>query len=149
MVVAGLLAGVVLVAGSFVQTRWLLGRVSPDAATADRRELRWWGGYLALAALIYVGFALRPGGQGWMPVELAGLAAYGLVGGLGATRWPALLPLGWLAHGAWDALLHRGVPTDFVPPWYPWACLSFDLVAAGVLALKVRRVASLSPPPPR
>lgn len=135
----GLGFGVVLVHLSIGQTRWLVGRLRPESAGARALELRCWGGYLGLAALIYVGFALREPGRSWMPVELGGLVVYTALGVLGATRWPLLLPVGWALHGAWDFGLHADVPDGFVPTWYRQACLSFDVVAALYLARLARR----------
>lgn len=140
VVVLGLAAGVLLVVPSIVNTRWISRRRNggdTDAARAE--EQRWWGVYLLVAALIYVGFALRGPGMSWMPIELAGVLGYGLLGLLGAWRWPILLSVGWFLHSGWDAVLHADGPEGFVPEWYRWACLSFDLVAASYLGRLARR----------
>lgn len=118
----GTLGGVVLAVYTIVTTRWLVRQ-------AVRRELLWWAGYLALAAWIYVGFALRDGGDGWMHVELAGAAGYSALAWLGVRR-PSLLALGWLLHAGWDIGVHCDAPEGLVPGWYRWACLGFDVAAA-------------------
>ena len=138
MIVPGLALGVLLVIGSIVQNRWVIRYLTPDERLARTREIGSWGLYLGIAALIYVGFALREDGRPWMPVELAGLVGYGLLGALGAARWPVLIPLGWALHAGWDALLHGDVSDSFVPTWYRWACLSYDVVAAAYLGWLTR-----------
>jgi hypothetical protein len=59
---------------------------------------------------------------------------YGLVALIGFKRWPAVLAAGWTAHVAWDVLLHLdGAGAAYTPGWYPWLCVSFDLVLAGAV----------------
>lgn len=102
-----------------------------------RREvpLAAWG--LVLAALIYVGFALRTGspGPGWLGVEIAGLAIFGTVAWLGARVSVWFLAAGWGAHAGWDFLHHLNQAPDFVPAWYPAWCGSLDLAVAALLAM--------------
>lgn len=127
----GLLIGVALVVGSLFYTRWLAGRRAPSPAVARRREQQLWVAWLVCAALIYVGFSLRPGGAGWVPVELAGVVAYTLLG-MAGLRWGAwMIGVGWGLHGVWDFVVHAGVAEDFVPTWYRQACLSYDEVMLG------------------
>lgn len=62
-------------------------------------------------------------------VLLYGAAAWG---GLRGRPW--LFAMGWAAHVAWDVLLHlTGAAAEYKPHWYPWFCLSFDLVAAAAV----------------
>ncbi|MEZ4385247.1 MAG: DUF6010 family protein [Nannocystaceae bacterium] len=129
----GLLGGLLLALASIASTRVNLRRLRPDPAAARRLELVAWAIYLVVAALVYVGFALRTGGEGWMSVELLGVAAYAGLAWAGRRR-PRLLALAWLLHAAWDMVVHAGVADDFVPLWYRWACLSFDLAAAIYIA---------------
>ena len=127
-----LFLGVVLVVGCIANTRFVAGRLGLVGAQVRRFERQSWSVCLVLAALIYVGFALRPGGQPWMLLELGGLAAGVGLCVLGLRWWPAVAG-GWLLHGLWDAVLHAEAPPAVVPEWYRWACLSFDLVVAGYL----------------
>ena len=139
MILGGLVGGGVLAGLSVAQTRWLLGRRASNPDDSRLLEQRAWAAYLVLAALIYVGFALREGGEGWMGVELGGVAFYGLFAVLGALRWPWLVAVGWALHAGWDTVVHTAQTDAFVPAWYRWLCLGFDLVAAGWLArLQVR-----------
>jgi hypothetical protein len=98
---------------------------------------------LVVAALIYVGFAAVGGASGrWLAVETVGLAVYGVAALAGLRRWLALLALGWAAHVGWDVLLHLdGAGAASTPRWYPWLCVSFDLVVAGAVLAQARRPA--------
>jgi hypothetical protein len=96
---------------------------------------------LLVAALLYLGFALGGGASGkWVTAEAVGVALYGIAALVGFARWPAVLAAGWAAHVGWDVLLHLdGAGAAYTPAWYPWLCVSFDLVIAGaVLAAQGR-----------
>lgn len=88
---------------------------------------------LVAAALLYVVFGLVGGaGARWLVVESLGVIVYGAAAWAGQRWWRSLLALGWAAHVAWDVLLHlNGAGADYTPAWYPWLCISFDLVIAG------------------
>ena len=106
-----------------------------------KRELRLYAAGLFIAALIYVGFVARDVTPHWLIIELAGLIVFTLIAlaGLKISAW--ILAAGWVAHAAWDLLLHRLSNVAFVPDWYPLICLSFDLVLAIYIALRVRQSA--------
>ena len=111
-----------------------------------RRERRVYGVGLVIAALIYVAFGVVGGASArWLALESLGLFVYGAAAWGGLRGRPRLLAAGWAAHVAWDALLHlSGAGAEYTPRWYPWLCLSFDLVVAGaVLASSGRRAADL------
>ncbi|MCA9661952.1 MAG: hypothetical protein KC486_26675 [Myxococcales bacterium] len=129
----GLAFGVALALASIASTRFNSRRLRPEAAAARRLEVVAWAIYLVVAALIYVGFALREAGDGWMSVEVLGVLGYAGLAWLGLRR-PRILALGWLLHAGWDMVIHAGVADDFVPLWYRWACLSFDVAAAAYVA---------------
>lgn len=100
-------------------------------ARAPTGEVRVLAVGLAVAALIYVGFAAAGAAQGrWVLVESAGLAAFAVLAWLGVRRSPMWVVAGWLLHVAWDVGLHRAGQTPFVPSWYPPLCVGFDLVVA-------------------
>ncbi len=132
----GLLAGIGLALLSIASTRLHCARLREGPVAQRQLERVAWAVYLAVAALIYIGFAAREAGAGWMSVELLGLVAYSALALLGVRRSARLLALGWALHAAWDMVVHAGVSGDFVPEWYRWACLSFDIVAALYLAAR-------------
>ncbi len=123
--VGGLAVGVAAVVWSIWITRRQSRALAARFAQAERAS---WALYLLLAALIYVGFAWSAP-RAWMHIELGGVVAYGSLAWLGYRYDRRLLALGWLLHAAWDAVVHSS-GTPFVPEWYRWACLSFDLIAA-------------------
>lgn len=92
---------------------------------------------LVVTALIYVVFGVAGGaGARWLALEILGVLLYGAAAWAGLRGRPWLLAVGWAAHVAWDVLLHlSGAGSEYTPGWYPWLCVSFDLVvAAAVLA---------------
>lgn len=118
-----------------VPVAWLRGQ-----RPASRQ--RFWAVALLVAALIYVGFAVLGSAQGLVhdpPHTLGyqglGVMVYGAMGALGM-RHPKVLAAGWALHVVWD-LGHRHAA--WVPEWYVAACLAFDLVVAGSVAVDLRR----------
>jgi hypothetical protein len=96
---------------------------------------------LVLTALVYFVLAVwgRASGQ-WLALESLGVILYGAaaLGGLRGRPW--LLAMGWAAHVAWDVFLHlSGTGSEYTPNWYPWLCVSFDLVVAGAALASSRR----------
>jgi hypothetical protein len=130
-VLLGLLAGLVL---SLLLVR-VAGRRGPRAA----RRVYALG--LLVAALVYLGLALGGRASGrWLAAEAAGLVVFGLAALVGLRRWPAVLAAGWAAHVGWDVPLHLdGAGAVYTPDWYPWLCVSFDLVLAGAVVASSRR----------
>lgn len=90
---------------------------------------------LAVTALIYFVFALAGGGSGRsLGLEALGVLLYGVVAWVGYRQSIALLALGWAMHVVWDVALHlQGAGAAYTPDWYPWGCVSFDLVVAGAV----------------
>lgn len=99
---------------------------------------------LVVAALIYVVFGVVGGaGARWLTIEIIGVLIYGVAAWVGLRGWPSLLTMGWIAHVAWDVLLHvSGAGALYTPAWYPWLCVSFDLVLAGATLTSIRRETS-------
>jgi hypothetical protein len=88
---------------------------------------------LFVTALLYVLLAARGAAPAeWLAIEGLGVVIYGSLAWIGIRRWPRALALGWAAHVLWDFLLHlHGTAGAYTPDWWPWFCLSFDLVIAG------------------
>ncbi len=108
------------------------------------RERRVYAVGLVIAALIYVGFGVAGGaGVSWLVLETLGVLLYGAAAWGGLRGQPWILAAGWAAHVAWDALLHLGgAGSEYTPTWYPWLCVSFDLVVAGAVLASSRRGAA-------
>jgi hypothetical protein len=141
LVVVALVVGFVLAFGFLLWTR-----AQPDSG----RRLYAIG--LAVTALIYLVFALagRAGGRS-LALELGGVVLYGAAAWLGWRKSLTLLALGWAMHPVWDVALHLQDPgAAYTPGWYPWGCVSFDLIVAGaVFAAGARRISSPDPLGPR
>lgn len=111
------------------------------------RERRIYAVGLVVAAIVYVvlGVAGRATTR-WLAWESIGVFIYGTAALVGLRGWPALLALGWAAHVAWDVLLHvNGAGAEYTPHWYPWLCVSFDLVMAVAVLISIRRENSQRP----
>lgn len=109
-----------------------------------RRERRVYAVGLVITAIIYVVFGVAGGAPArWLAFEILGVFLYGAAAWAGLRGRPWLLALGWAAHVAWDVLLHlSGAGAEYTPYWYPWSCVSFDLVIAGAVLASSRREAA-------
>ncbi|MDX2191816.1 MAG: DUF6010 family protein [Gemmatimonadales bacterium] len=88
-------------------------------------------GLLALASVVYVGFAMRLGRPSQRLPELFGLAGFAALALVGLD--PAqgrILALAWLGHALWDLTVPFRGGGSYVPDWYPPFCLAFDLLLA-------------------
>ena len=94
---------------------------------------------LIVAALFYVAFSFTGGTTQWSIIELIGLVAFTLIAVLGLRVSLWFLVIGWASHVWWDVFLHLVREQLFVPDWYPVACISFDLIVAGYIAVKLRK----------
>lgn len=93
---------------------------------------------LLVAAIIYIGFALRWGNTQWIAIEVGGLLLYALFVLLAQRHNLIWLAIGWAAHPLWDMGLHwLGQEQSVAPEWYVFACLSFDLVMAGYMLTRL------------
>ena len=119
-----LLVGIVLAFGFLLWTR-----AQPDGG----HRLYFIG--LLVTALIYVIFPIVGGGSARsLGLEATGLVLYGALAWAGYRRSAAILGLGWALHVLWDVSLHlQGAGAAYTPDWYPWGCLSFDLVVGGAV----------------
>lgn len=134
-ILLGLTAGIVL---ATLLVRWAQQR----DVTAQHRIF---GAGLVVAALIYVGLAaFRGAGPTLLAYEAGGVALFGGLAILGR-RYAAVLAGGWAAHVLWDVLLHLGTQPGaaYTPQWYPWLCVSFDLILAGTILRNDRAVRRL------
>jgi hypothetical protein len=115
---------------------------------ADARR-RVYAAGLIVAALVYVGFAAAGHAPAaWLGYELLGVAVFGAVAWAG-TRDARVLAAGWALHTVWDLVPHLGrrPGATYTPQWYPWLCVSFDLLVAGAVLGWPRWPARLAAPP--
>ena len=93
---------------------------------------------LLVATWLYVVFALLWGDVSWLLIELSGVAIYSLFYVLFKKYSAYWLAAGWAAHPLWDGLLHlSGNGQALTPHGYALACLSFDLIIAGAVVIRL------------
>ena len=117
-----------------ILTGVLLASVLIAVARWRRREDLFFGIGLLVTAAFYLMAALWARELAALPLEVAGLIAFGTIGLLGIRGWRRLLAVGWIAHVGWDVLLHGGESARYAPDWYPMVCVGFDLFLAGYIA---------------
>jgi hypothetical protein len=117
-----------------------VARIKPDY------EIQFLGVGLAIAPLIYVGFALvGSANSSWIVTELLGVGLYSVFVVLGLRYSSWWLILGWLAHPLWDVGLHLvGAGTTYTPVWYAIVCISLDLGVAVYLLVRTSNVIPLN-----
>jgi hypothetical protein len=98
----------------------------------DAPRLRLFAIGLAVAAGIYVAFALVAQSGEWIAVELI-VAITFLVTAFVAARSALLLGMAWMLHVGWDAIHLRYLEGAIAPAWYPPLCIAFDLVVGAYL----------------
>jgi hypothetical protein len=86
---------------------------------------------LGMIASVYLGYALADGRLRAFQVEYVGMVAFAALATIDLARHSALLlALGYLGHGLWDLLHHRGGVDVRMPGWYVPLCLGYDTVVA-------------------
>lgn len=121
----------------------LLGACLVLLARLAGRENRILAIGLAVAALVYLGFAVVHGAGGReIGIEVAGVVVFSLVALAGVRLSPWWLALGWAAHVLWDVALHPPGADVWVPHWYGPLCIGFDLLVAFYVAVRAVRMAT-------
>ena len=97
---------------------------------------------LVVTALLYVLLAVMGGASAsYLALEGVGVLIFASAAWIGVRGWVKVLALGWVLHVAWDLLLHlQGSASEYTPWWWPWFCLSFDLIIAAAVLLEERRL---------
>ena len=90
---------------------------------------------LAAIGGIYVGFALLDGRPQVIIRECAVAAAFAAFAAFCLLHAPLALPLGYVAHGLWDALHHERGLTLAMPRGYVPLCAVYDVLAGAGLWL--------------
>ncbi len=106
--------------------------LSPDASVGYAAIV------IALIAGIYFGFAVMNGSPRDQLVEFNVAGLFTLAGVLGLLVWPALLPLAYFAHAAWDFAHHdrMHLPLVAIPAWYvPWCVVIDVIVGTGLIVI--------------
>lgn len=110
----------------------------PHAFLSPQASLAYAAVMISLIAGVYFGFAVMRGSGRDQMVEFNVSAVFAVSGLLGLLKWPILLPLAYLAHGAWDfAHHHRArLPLVAIPHWYvPWCVIIDVIVGLGLIGI--------------
>lgn len=85
---------------------------------------------LVIAAVVYVLFALLTRNQLFITIELVGLMFFLLLVWMGYQYSFWFIAMGWLLHVFWDLGLHPAQTAPYIPQWYTWLCVGFDIIIA-------------------
>ena len=104
--------------------------------------------YPTLVAVVghyYILFAIMGGSLSTVAVESLAAAAFFALAVAGFRRSLWLAVAGLAGHGGFDFFHHLLIRNAGVPVWWPGFCLSFDVVASGLLAVLLVRRAGFAP----
>lgn len=92
---------------------------------------------LTVIAVLYMLFAAIAGGGTLFLAETPGMLVFGAAAVIGfrTSLWVAVA--GLFGHGLFDAVHGHLIANPGVPAWWPAFCASYDIAAAGCLALKL------------
>ena len=103
--------------------------------TGFDRERAFYSTVVVVVASYYVLFAAMGGSGHALVVETIVMAAFVLVAVLGFKFSSWLVAAALAAHGLFDQLHPFVIDNPGVPEWWPAFCMTFDVGAAGLLAL--------------
>jgi len=83
---------------------------------------------LTLIAGVYIGFAVNDGRMSRIMTESLVAITFVMFAVWALLNAPMLLPLGYIAHAAWDFLHHTPVFNVKMPKWYVPACVVYDVI---------------------
>lgn len=91
---------------------------------------------LVAASAVYIGAALAGDDRSTLALELTAGIAFMAVALLGRWYAAAVLAWGYLAHGAWDVLHHRGIAGAHTGRVFPVLCWVYDWAIAVVILVR-------------
>jgi hypothetical protein len=94
---------------------------------------------LIITASYYVLFAAMGGSHRAVHVELLLSCLFVALAVAGFKRYPWLVVVGLVGHGAFDLVHGRLQLTSALPEWWPAFCLAFDVAIAPFVALPLIR----------
>jgi len=98
------------------------------------RDRRFYTAMLIVIAFLYILFALKGKDTDALPIEAAISTVFVVVAYLGFRISPWLIVVALAAHGTFDFTHHFFFQNRGVPGWYPGFCMTYDVVAAAILA---------------
>lgn len=99
------------------------------------RERGFYPVVLIVIAALYLLFATLAGSTGSLVAEAVPALIFVVLAVVGFRKSPWLVVAGLALHGVFDFFHHLLILNPGVPVWWPGWCLSYDVVAAGYLAV--------------
>ena len=93
---------------------------------------------LIVIAGLYLLFAVMADSTGFLLAETVPALVFVTLAVLGFWKNPWFAVAGLALHGVFDFFHHAVIPNPGVPVWWPGWCLSYDVVAAGYLAVLIK-----------
>ena len=108
------------------------------------RERAFYPTVLIVVASYYVLFAVMGASRQTLIIEIVVAGGFLLFAVLGFRKnlWFAVAAI--IGHGVFDFVQHWFIENPGVPHWWPGFCLAFDVVVGLWLAVRLKRVPSLS-----
>ena len=119
-VILQILAGVLLAAGVLYAIKGFSQKIRITLTTVA----------LLAAVLVYVLLALFSSNPVFIAVEIIGLLLFLFLIGLGYRYTLWFVAMGWILHVLWDVGLYPAQTAPYVPQWYAWLCVGFDVAMA-------------------
>ena len=94
---------------------------------------------LIVVAHYYILFAAMAGSTSALTIETLAAAAFLILAVAGFKKNLWLVAAALAGHGVFDFFHHLFIQNPGVPVWWPGFCLSFDVLAAGFLAMLLMR----------
>jgi len=113
---------------------WAFARV----AGFDRERV-FYPTVLLVVAHYYILFAAMGGSTPVLALESLAAMAFLVMAMIGFRKNLWLTAAALVGHGVFDSVHHLLIPNPGVPVWWPGFCLSFDIVAGGILAVLLMR----------
>ena len=103
------------------------------------RERAFYPTVAIVVASYYILFAVMGASGRTLGTEIAVACIFCVLAVLGSSRWPWLIVVALVGHGAFDSVHHLLITNPGVPNWWPGFCLAFDVALGAFVALRLLR----------
>lgn len=108
------------------------------------RERGFYPPVVIVIASYYALFAVMGASRRTLVIEIVVASAFVVTAALGFKKSLWFAVAGIIGHGAFDFVHHWIIENPGVPHWWPGFCLTFDVIFGLWLAVRMKRVPSLS-----
>jgi len=113
-------------------------------ATGLDRERGFYPPVLIVIASYYALFAVMGASRRTLVIEIVVASAFVVAAALGFKKNLWFAVAGIIGHGVFDLVHHWIIENPGVPHWWPGFCLAFDMIFGVWMAVRLKRVPSLS-----